>query len=531
MADGNCRYKIAWIMPPLSVASGGVNTILRNSEALVERGCQCDFFFPPCADLSLTEDSAREVIYGWYRYKYPCFVDAFSEKVDESYDAVIATFWDTAQFAAAQKVAKKIYFVQDWEPWFYPVGYEFVRATNSYSLGFHAVTIGRWLALKCRDVCESSHSTDFCADLAVYGSLNAVKEYAICAIYQPEKPRRATGLLLEALRIVKACNPALSVYLFGSGAPGKVEDFISLGVLSTAECNELYNRCLCGVSVSLSNPSRIPFEMMAAGLPVVDVYGEQTSYDLPGEACSLAFPDAASVATAINRLVDDDGVRDDMGHAGARFMRDRPIEQEGERFSRAVFSILGEDEALASPFGVPQASQPIAAGSRENQIMCEMNNRVLKSERQKYLPLLAEKGVSVVLGCREDFDAVRLAFWSEENQGDLSWVDLEKGPDALSWKVVVDFSGNDDRRRVCHWHFYASKGGRREVFLASLDKPVVGTSLLQDGEFLRSYSADLGSGTVSLNSVSSSCDLGEDRTLETSRARRFKRRVRNWRGF
>ena len=42
---------------------------------------------------------------------------------------------------------KRFYFVQDFEPYFYPVGSMSLLAENTYRMGFHAITIG---ALLCR---------------------------------------------------------------------------------------------------------------------------------------------------------------------------------------------------------------------------------------------------------------------------------------------------------------------------------------------------------------------------------------------
>lgn len=100
----------------------------------------------------------------------------------------------------------------------------------------------------------------------------------MCAIYQPEKGRRVAPLLVEAIRVALELDPSLTFYLYGSDAPVPISDHrvVSLGLISTDECRELYWRCKCGVSLSISNPSRIPFEMMACGLPVIDLYRRTT---------------------------------------------------------------------------------------------------------------------------------------------------------------------------------------------------------------------------------------------------------------
>ena len=64
-------------------------------------------------------------------------------------DAIFATGWETAYPVFNSSVtAKRYYFVQDFEPYFYPVGSEYVLAENSYRFGFHGITAGGWLANK-----------------------------------------------------------------------------------------------------------------------------------------------------------------------------------------------------------------------------------------------------------------------------------------------------------------------------------------------------------------------------------------------
>ena len=60
-------------------------------------------------------------------------------------DAVFATGWETAYpvFNDAGD-ARKCYFVQDFEPLFYPVGSEYVLAENTYRFNFFGITAGKW---------------------------------------------------------------------------------------------------------------------------------------------------------------------------------------------------------------------------------------------------------------------------------------------------------------------------------------------------------------------------------------------------
>ena len=339
MAEGKSR--VAWCLPPLSKGSGGLNTIFRNAEALSAAGYNCDFYFLPDMALPISPSELEEQIREWYDCRFPFQVFINATALDGDYVLAIATHWPTAYFVAASEARGKAYFVQDWEPSFYPVGETALDAAATYDLGLVPITIGKWLATKCQDGSGApAFQTCFGADRKIYKPLGIAKERAVCAIYQPEKPRRASRLLLRALEIFSEIHPDVVVYLYGSDSPAPNNKFVQLGLLSKAECNELYNKCICGVSVSTTNPSRIPFEMMAAGLPVVDLFAPNTLYDFPESAVLLAMPNAASLATAVARYVDESALCASSTRAGLAFMDNCSLAVEQAQFVDACGKII-----------------------------------------------------------------------------------------------------------------------------------------------------------------------------------------------
>jgi hypothetical protein len=169
------------------------------------------------------------------------------------------------------------------------------------------------------------------------------REKAVCFIYQPEKPRRCAGLGIEALGIVKHFMPDVTVYLYGSRSAGRVWfEHENLGILSLEACNRLYNRCRVGLCISTTNPSRIPFEMMAAGLPVVEVYRDNTLYDFPEEAVALCEPTPESLAQGLMRLLSDTQQTESMSRHGSDFMRHRPLVHGLDQFRRTGETLLNK---------------------------------------------------------------------------------------------------------------------------------------------------------------------------------------------
>ncbi|WP_206171874.1 glycosyltransferase family protein [Thiorhodococcus mannitoliphagus] len=255
-------------------------------------------------------------------------------------DAVIATIWYSAVIVRDLPFdCCKLYFVQDYEAWFNPIGDTYLLAEGSYRTGLTPVTIGRWLKqeLASRFALPAYHF-DFGADLDVYRPLSEIRrELSVCFLYQPEKPRRCARIGLSALGIVKHLVPDVRIQLYGSKEKGP--DWLEhehLGLLGVESCNVLYNRSVLGLSLSSSNPSRVPFEMMAAGLPVVELWGGTTIQDFPGEAVLLSEPSAEAIAEAILQLLEDEPRRRRMGEAGRHFMSHRSIDMEGRQFVQAV---------------------------------------------------------------------------------------------------------------------------------------------------------------------------------------------------
>lgn len=335
------KRKIAWIAPPLMKGSGGHRTIFQNLTYIAKFGYESDIYFE--VSESITSEKAKQQITDYYG-KVSFKNIYIGTKLQERYDLVIATGWHTAEAIKVADCPHKAYFIQDYEPWFYPVGTDHIATQQTYQFGFDSITIGRWLAQKIQN--ESHQSVayfDFCADLNIYHHDQSAKENAICCVYQPEKDRRCSDLLLMALHMVKAQRPDLTIYLYGSTTKANVNfEVTELGIISPEKCNDIYNKCCLGVSMGATNPSRIPFEMMAAGLPVVDLYRENNLYDLPNQATTLARPNPHALATTILELLANPACRNQMSQSGVDFMHERPLEKGYQQFLSALNDIFAK---------------------------------------------------------------------------------------------------------------------------------------------------------------------------------------------
>lgn len=335
---------IGWVLPFPKKGSGGQRTNLQNINALEKRGYSCHVFLMNKLGLDVikTESQAKKIIDDYFGKTEAKIYLGWDVK--GSFDLLVATWWESAKIVRDYSYTrKKAYFIQDFEAGFYPMGDAYLMAENTYKYGLEPITIGRWLAQKMQnDFSSRAQFFDFCADINVYKNTNKERESnSVCMIYQPEKPRRCPVMGIEALGIVKHFMPETKIYLYGSNEVGNIWfDHENLKIMSVEKCAELYNKVSVGLCISSSNPSRIPFEMMACGLPVVDIYRENNLFDMPSEGVLLAEQTPESIAGAIMKLLKNKQKRSEMGHFGINFMKRKSLEFGFNQFVIAVENIL-----------------------------------------------------------------------------------------------------------------------------------------------------------------------------------------------
>lgn len=276
----------------------------------------------------------------WFSVEHCEVSQGWPESLPDS-DAVMATAWHTAHAVSTMSTdARRTYFVQDYEPLFHPVGDLSVRVAGTYGLGLETLVIGNWLRHKLwHDHGVTTSSIPFTADLSTYRAGTGARRRQVAAIYQPEKPRRCPQLVVETLRLVLATG--VEVVTYGSAkSPRLGLGHRHAGLLTREELARLYQQSSAGLCLSASNPSRVPFEMMACGLPVVEALLPNTVYDFPDSACLLAPADPEQLAAAVLQVVHSDPALWD----GPAVMKEQPQELEAAAFARFV---LGEAGAAA----------------------------------------------------------------------------------------------------------------------------------------------------------------------------------------
>ena len=262
---------VNWVMSPPS-GGGGHQNIFRFIEYLDQLGYINNVYLYSMLD-NMPLSQARENVKAYCRAEHLTF-SRYKGSMKEA-DFVFATGWETAYpvFNDAT-TAKKMYFVQDFEPYFYPMGTDYVLAENTYKFGFHGITAGGWLKQKLStEYGMHCDSYDFGAETSLYKYLNPGERKEIFFYARPVTERRGFDLGIMALQKFHERHPDYIINLAGWDVSDYDIPFpyVNHKALKIEQLPELYNRCAVALVISLTNMSLLPLELLACGtIPVVN---------------------------------------------------------------------------------------------------------------------------------------------------------------------------------------------------------------------------------------------------------------------
>jgi glycosyltransferase involved in cell wall biosynthesis len=331
------RPVIAWVMSPPGANSGGHQNIFRFIRFLERAGYEARIYLYATFDDQPPEEVRRRVTASASYATIAASIERYPvDGVPKDVDAIMATSWETAYRSLRDSSsARRLYFVQDFEPQFFPTGSESQLAENTYRFGFTGITAGRWLAERLnREFGMTTHSFDFGVDSEHYSIQNTGTRDAVFFYARPETPRRGFELGAMALDLFTRARPHYRVILAGQNLSRLDLPFqhTSVGNLPVSELNAIYNRCAAGLVMSLTNMSLLPLELLAAGtIPVVnDAPNNRMVSDNP--FISFAAPNPTALAQALIEAVD----RKDTATRAANSVADSTWDRSGEQFLDAV---------------------------------------------------------------------------------------------------------------------------------------------------------------------------------------------------
>lgn len=319
LADAAARNTINWFIPTFGFGSGGHLNIFRFIQKLESEGFNCSIVIVG-EHQPMSAITAQKLINEWFMpLKATVYLGA--EQAPPAH-ITVATSWITAYHVRNFKSTHHYcYFVQDFEPFFYAMGSEYIWAEATYRFGFHCITAGDWLAQKlAEDYGLRTAAVGFSYDRDLYATLPRKDPTSRTVFFyaRPPTQRRAFELGLLVLDEVVKRHPDVGVVFAGWDISNYAIPFkhLNAGVLKTSELPDLYSQCDAALVLSLSNLSLLPMELMACGTPVVSNRAACTEWLLNDDNAALAEPTVEALADALSEVLSNPNKRDHIRAGG-----------------------------------------------------------------------------------------------------------------------------------------------------------------------------------------------------------------------
>jgi glycosyltransferase involved in cell wall biosynthesis/SAM-dependent methyltransferase len=339
------RLHIAVVIPTFNRGSGGHATIYNLLTRLEERGHTITtWLYDPHEYLQY---AWRAVVRSQLREYFRPTRGPVFKGFDDWYgaDVVLATGWDTVYpVLRLDHCRARAYLVQDHEPEFFATSAESLWAHETYRAGLYCIAASAWLRDLMRDHygAQASHF-DLGVDHETYRPRPVERRDDTVIFYARETtPRRGVPLGVLVLDELHRRRPNVRLVLFGSERHVRAPfPYVDLGVASPEQLSWAYSEATIGLSLSLTNYSLIPQEMLACGLPVVELAGRSMEqvFGVDGPV-ELAPPDVMQLATALERLLDDPGLRDRRSTGGVDFVGARTWDAAADQLEIALRRVL-----------------------------------------------------------------------------------------------------------------------------------------------------------------------------------------------
>jgi len=338
-AAGAPALLVAFVVPPFRRGSGGHQVIAELVRGLEGLGHACSVWIAdeegrhegqPAAQVAAAFGDCFGAIRGPVRVGFGGWRAA---------DVAVATGWQTVpRVLMLTDVKARAYLVLDHEPEFYATSAEREWAAWTYRQGLHAIAASAWLAGVLRErYGASADAFDFGIDHDIYRPQDVARgEHRVLFYARAVTARRAVPLGLLALAELHRRRPQVEIALFGEGRPLRAGfPAQNLGVLAPGALARAYGEATVGMVLSMTNPSLIGPEMLACGLPVVELDAEamRATFGIGGPLL-LAPPDPLAIADAIEGLLDDRARRVARAQQGGELAA-------GRRWSTAAATVQG----------------------------------------------------------------------------------------------------------------------------------------------------------------------------------------------
>ncbi len=272
------KMDIAFLVPYPIKGSGGHRNIYRAIQYLHKKGYHLTVYYCGTYERAdIVKNHVTEWFYDMTDIPFVCYAGKLAY-----HDVMIATWWLTVYYLKQnlEKIKYPMYFVQDYESSFYPTSSKYVLAENTYRMGFSCICSGKWMGnYLTRHYGADAESFQFPVNRDIYWCKDekavSKEKKRLVFFAKPEMPRRCYEIGILALREFNQLCPNVEIVLYGS--PELRENEIPFHVIckklvpTLEDLAELYRSADLGLVFSTTNPSLVPYEMMACGCPIVDI--------------------------------------------------------------------------------------------------------------------------------------------------------------------------------------------------------------------------------------------------------------------
>jgi glycosyltransferase involved in cell wall biosynthesis len=344
MADRE-RLHLAFVVPTFNVGSGGHYIIFQLIQRLERMGHTCSIWVHDLFGTggNYTGAMLRRIITETFA---PLRAPVFME-FDQWYgaDVAVATGWQTVYpVLELEGCRARAYLVNDHEPEFFATSVEHEWAERTYGLGLYGIVGSPWLHdLYVNRYGGRAGQLTYGVDETVYHPRPVARRRDTVVAYgRAVTPRRAVVLATLGLAELKRRRPDTRIVLFGNNKPIEAPfEYEDAGVAGHEQLAWLFSEATAGLCLSMTNYSLVPREMLACGLPCVELDRPSTRSVFGDDGpVTLAGFDPGAIADGLERLLTDEAEWVRRSAAGLAFVQGQSWDRSTEQVERELRNAL-----------------------------------------------------------------------------------------------------------------------------------------------------------------------------------------------
>lgn len=342
------KKRIVIVFTRLVRFSGGQTSALRLGTELAKQGFEVSYMVykrQSKEEMAFCAKSNLSAVQGKF---YPANVLRFMIEQQKGADIVIATSWDTVSFVK-KLPGYKMYFVQDYEPYFYSFGELSLLAKKTYEQGLHMVSLGAWnkemIQKNCHtispiDVIDFPYEKEEYPEKKRDFSLYAKKKTLIFAVNVKYYGKRLPCIIQTMIEELRECfqrdHITLDVRYYGEAKSFHTKGGKNLGMLTKQELSKLYQEADFGMVASMSNISLIPYEMLSSGLPVIEFEDGTFPYFFPESSAILTGLSGKELYVQLKRCIREPKWLELYQNNAAKVLAKLSWKRTGEQFAEII---------------------------------------------------------------------------------------------------------------------------------------------------------------------------------------------------